>query len=261
MKFLYWNLKSNSNLEKIISDCICENTVDIAVFSEYENINFELLKQTLNNNFKLLESFGGCENIKILFKNNLHIQLIQEQHRYLLAKLHYKNRQYLLIGVHLQSNVHSNSDDRKNEIRKIINDITSFETFEIYSSIVIGDMNASPFDTEMIGKDAFNAVLFKKIIKQSDIVTYQNEDYKRFYNPIIEYVNETNEIYGSFYYSSGNSCLYWYCYDQILVRKELIDNIVDLTYLKQIKKNSLLKDIKPNPEISDHLPLVVNIKI
>lgn len=71
MKFLYWNIKSNSNLENIIIDCICENSVDIAVFSEFENLDFKTLIQNLNDNYQLLDSFGGCEKVKVLFHRNI----------------------------------------------------------------------------------------------------------------------------------------------------------------------------------------------
>lgn len=262
MKFLYWNLKSNPNLETIIKDCIIENEVDIALFSEFDNVDFGILVKILKNRYVVLDRLGICEKVIVLYKKTLSLSLIREQHRYLIAELNYSNRKYLLTGVHLPSNNHSNSDDRKNEIRKIINDITSSETSNVFSSIVIGDMNASPFDSEMIGKDAFNAVLFKDIIRQSETVTYQDEDYRRFYNPIIDYIDETNKNYGSYYYNlSSNSCLYWYCYDQLLVRKPLMDDIIDYKYLKKINETNLIGNIKPISSISDHLPLLVNIKI
>ena len=262
MNLLYWNLKSNSNLETIISDCITEYEVDIAVFSEYDNVYFDKLKNLLSSQFVLLQSFGGCEKVCVFYKNSIQIALAREQHRYLIAKLYHDNATYLLTGLHLPSNIHcSKSSDRKNIIRKIINDIVEFEQDDIKSTLIIGDMNASPFDDEMIEKDAFNSVLFKEIIRQQENVTFQGDTYRRFYNPIIDYLNETNNHYGSFYYGSGNNCLYWYCYDQLLVRKNLMDNIENFQYLKKVKNCDLLNATKPNAHISDHLPLLVNIKI
>ena len=88
MNFLYWNLKSNANLEQIIADCIVENNVDIALFSEYNGVDFNSLKEKLSQQFSLLESFGGCETVRVLHKNSIQLSLIQEQNRYLLANLH-----------------------------------------------------------------------------------------------------------------------------------------------------------------------------
>ena len=42
LNILFWNLKKNS-LEDYIIDCIVENNIDIAVFSEYEGIDFTKL--------------------------------------------------------------------------------------------------------------------------------------------------------------------------------------------------------------------------
>ena len=67
-------------------------------------------------------------------------------------------------------------------------------------------------------------------------------------------------MYGSFYYSSGMQSLYWYCYDQVIVRKSLMDKVIAIKYCKSIGKKSLIKDIKPDEDISDHLPLIVTIE-
>ena len=263
MNLLYWNLHSNSELETIIADCISENEVDIALFSEYERIDFDKLNNLLSSQYNLLISLGERKTVKVLYRKSIQLSLIQEQHRYLLAKLQLKNKIYLIVGTHLPSDIRGDtSSTRKNIIRKIINDVVDIEEKEqIQSSLIIGDMNASPFDAEMIEKDAFNSVLFKKVIKQHEFVTFAEDTYRRFYNPIIEYINETNENYGSYYYAAGNDCLYRYCFDQLLVRKNLIDKIKGFQYLKKISHQSLIGRSMPKKEISDHLPLLVNIKI
>lgn len=262
MKFLYWNLKSNPNLESIIKDCINENEIDIALFSEFNNTNFDKLTLILNNKYELLKSCGGCEKVKVLFRNQIQLSPLLEHQRYLFSTICHLNRKYILVGVHLPSNTNGNkSSDRKNIIRKIINDLADNENGTVSSCIVIGDMNASPFDSEMVEKDAFNAVLFKRLIKRQEVVTFQGDKYKRFYNPSIEYITELGENYGSFYYGSGNGCLYWYCFDQLLVRKNLVDKITKFKYLKTINEQSLLNKSKPNDLISDHLPLLVDIEI
>ena len=128
-------------------------------------------------------------------------------------------------------------------------------------SIVIGDMNANPFDSEMVNKDAFNAVLFKKVIDERSSTVYSGDAYERFYNPMLNCIKEENESYGTFYYSSGIGPLYWNCYDQILVRKALMNNIEEIKFLKKIKGEKLLNKTKPNDKISDHLPLFVKINL
>ena len=66
-------------------------------------------------------------------------------------------------------------------------------------------------------------------------------------------------MYGSFYYDQNSMTPYWYCLDQVLVRKGLANNIERVEYLKKIETEDLLKNGIPNKSISDHLPLLVNL--
>lgn len=263
MNILYWNIKNNSNIESIISNCLIENDIDIALLSEYNSVDFNCLLETVGLSYEILQGIAGCEKVKVIYKNKLQLSIVQEQHRYLIMELVVGADQYFITGVHLPSNPYANSDDRKDVIRNIMQDISESEAkYDTeHNSIVIGDMNASPFDSEMVNKNSFNAVLFKKLIEKNEMIEYHGDNYERFYNPILEYVGETLDCYGSFYYSSGIGTLYWYCFDQVLVRKSLINKIKGFTYLKQIGEIGLIKDVAPDSKISDHLPLLVQFEI
>ena len=79
---------------------------------------------------------------------------------------------------------------------------------------------------------------------------------------MLDYISEKNGVYGSYYYTSGISTLHWYCFDQVLLRKSLIEKIIDLHYCKEIAGESILtKKGYPNKRISDHLPLLVEVDL
>jgi exonuclease III len=263
MNLLYWNIHNN-NIESFICDIIKEKKIDIFIVSEYKGLDFDLILKTLNDEYSKQPSYA-CEKVKIIYRKDIDLVLLREQHRYIVSKITTNSGQYLLTGVHLPDQQNNNSDDRKHEIRKIVADIIEEEKKlygqKMQKSIVIGDMNASPFDSELINKDSFNAVLFKKLIDKTATITYRYETYERFYNPMLDYIREDDESYGSFYYGSGIGTLYWYCYDQILVRKALINKLKKIQFLKKIKDTKLLKAVMPNKEISDHLPLFVEIDL
>lgn len=265
MNILFWNLKRNSNIEEIISNLIVDNDVDIFLCSEFHSVDFDNLITMLKNEYVVLADTDTCEKIKVIFKKGTLISMLRAQHRSLTMKLTVHEQDILLVGVHLSPNPTSTSDVRKYEIRDIMTDIDSDEQFVFgenkHRSMVIGDMNANPFDSEMVNKDSFNAVLFKDIIEQSDTVVFEKEEFERFYNPALDYINENNKNYGSFYYSSGIGCLYWYCYDQVLLRKDLINHFVSMDYIKEIGEAKLINRIAPNKSISDHLPLLVKMDI
>ena len=265
MNILYWNLKNNPDIEKILSNLITDNNIDIFLCSEFQGIDFNNLTTMLNNQYTILNDIDTCKKIKVVFKKGTLVSMLRAQHRSLTMKITAGGQDILLVGVHLSPNPTSISDTRKFEIRSIMTDIDSDEQLVFgekpHRSMIIGDMNANPFDSEMINKDSFNAVLFKDIIEQSDKVIFEKEEFERFYNPTLDYINENNKNYGSFYYSSGINCLYWYCYDQVLLRKDLIKQFVSMDYIKEIKETKLINRIAPDKSISDHLPLLVKMDI
>lgn len=135
------------------------------------------------------------------------------------------------------------------------------ENLEIENTIVIGDFNANPYDKELLYKNAFNAVLFKSIIKENEFTNPKGDRIKRFYNPIIHYLSEDTKMYGSHYYDNSDKqeTPYWHCLDQVLVRKSLVDLLKEVRYIKVIDGMNLIKGLRPKKSISDHLPLLVNI--
>ena len=258
MKILFWNLKNNSN-EKWVVDIIRENDIDIALFAEYKNTSFETVLSNLQY-YTQHDGYGACEKITLLCKCIVDAKVRREQNRYTLYTCKLEDISYNIVGIHLPAPPLSDSNDRKNVIRDIVHDIVEQEKLEKNRrTIVIGDFNCNPFDEEVIQKDSFNAVLFKSLIKKQEVVRYNEREWRRFYNPIIHFLSEDTNTYGSLYYSSGSASLYWNSFDQVLVRKELIDNISSLEFIKKIKGRGLIKDVKPNDLISDHLPLLINI--
>lgn len=260
VKLLFWNLKNNKN-DSWVTDIIQENEIDIAIFAEYHKTSFERVISNLKNTYFRCDGFGACEKITLLSKENINTIVRREQNRYTLYSCSKDNHIYNVVGIHLPASPSSSSNDRKNVIRAIVHDICEQEKeLKNRLTIVLGDFNCNPFDEEIIQKDAFNAVLYKELIMKQEIVTYQNQQYRRFYNPILHYLSESTQTYGSFYYSSSIIALYWNSFDQILVRKDLAEKIKSFEYIRSIKGKKLLNDIKPNSTISDHLPLIVNIE-
>ena len=258
MKILFWNLKKNSNA-KWVSEIIRENDIDIALFAEYENTSFETVLSNLQHYIQH-DGYGACEKITLLCKCTVGAKVRREQSRYTLYSCTLGDALYNIVGIHLPAPPSSDSNDRKNVIRDIVHDIAEQEKLEKNrQTIVIGDFNCNPFDEEVIQKDSFNAVLFKSLIKKQEVVRYHDREWRRFYNPIIHFLSEDTNTYGSLYYSSGSAPLYWNSFDQVLVRKELVDTISSLEYIREINGRSLIKDVKPNDLISDHLPLLINI--
>lgn len=259
MNIAFWNLAKNDNADSI-AHMIRENNIDIALFAEHRSTNFSTLCQQLKG-FAQSLGYGGCEKITLIAKSGFHMTVRREQNRYCIYECLVGDTKFVIVGLHLPANPNSTTEDRKNVIRDIVRDVEAIEKeLKTDKTIIIGDYNASPFDQELIQKDAFNAVLYKGLLKKQEYITSNGKQYRRFYNPMVHYISEESQMYGSFYYSGGIQSLYWYCYDQVIVRKSLMDKVIAIKYCKSIGKKSLLKNIKPDEDISDHLPLIVTIE-
>lgn len=261
MKIVFWNLYKNEN-SKHIRNLLLENDIDIAIFAEYKGLNLSKLKKD-NPEYHVADNIDGCNRLLFVYKNGIKYTIRQEQYYYAIHSFIVNNNHYIIVGLHLPSNMHSKADDRKEEISYIIDDVKNEEKKQKTSkTLIIGDFNANPFDSELILKNMFNAVLYKEIIRKQEVVTHKRRKYKRFYNPMINYITEVNQHYGTYYYANGIDALNWNCYDQVLVRKELIDNLSDVRFCKSIDKcNLITKNGMPNKRISDHLPLIIEVSV
>lgn len=260
LNILFWNLKRNA-IDDYIIDCIVENNIDIAVFSEFQGIDFDSIERKLGNMYKRISIAQSDSKIILIAKNTFSITLVQPQNRYNIYHIKTAVKDYLLAAIHLEDRRNYKTDDRIATINRLVADIeTTEKMFKCNNTIVIGDFNANLYDKELLSKYAFNAVLFKTIIDKNEFTNPNTSKQKRFFNPILHYISEDTDMYGSFYYEQDYMTPYWYCLDQVLVRKGLANSIIHVEYLKRINAKELLKNTIPNKEISDHLPLFVKLQ-
>lgn len=260
LNILFWNLKRNA-LEDYIIDCIVENNVDIAIFSEFNGIDFIKIQKNLGKMYSRILAVQEDRKVTLIAKTTFSITTVQQQNRYNIYYIKTAVKDYILAAVHLEDRRNNKSVDRIKTISCLVADIEQTEKLlKCNNTIVIGDFNANPYDEELLSKYAFNAVLFKTIIDKSDLTSPNSLKLKRFYNPILHYISEDTQMYGSFYYEKDSCTPYWHCLDQVLVRKSLANSLNHIEYLKKINKKDLLKNTIPNGKISDHLPLWVNLQ-
>lgn len=205
---LFWNLKRNS-IEECIIDCIVENNIDIAVFSEFDGIDFIKIEKNLGKMYSRILAVQDDKKVTLIAKTTFSVTNVQPQNRYSIYKIETAVKNYLLAAVHLEDRRNYQTSDRINTIQHLVADIEQTEElFKCNNSIVIGDFNANPYDDELLSKYAFNAVLFKTIIDKSELTNPKTFKRKRFYNPILHYISEDTEMYGSFYHEKESKTPY-----------------------------------------------------
>lgn len=245
MKILFWNLGKNNNGNFLVN-CILEHAIDIAILAEFNNVCIPDVINNLDSKYTHIESNGGCEKITLIASTDVNAVIRREQTRYVLYSIKKNGFLFNLVGVHLQDRHNCDSSQRIAIAARLMNDLKNLEdSSKCKNSIVIGDLNANPYDNELLQMNSFHAVLFKEVIKSGETRTIDGVKYRRLYNPILHFLSEDTKNYGSFYDSRGGRTPTWHCLDQILVSKALVDNIETLKYLKHIKSNSLLARYAP----------------
>ncbi len=254
LKIVFWNIH-NTAQPCLLSELIKEEDVGILILTESSHINVGNFVKNLEN-YALYEGLSK-NKLCIIAKDNIEFSNILTKNRYTLAECKWNNLRFNLGAVHLQSQNVEQSNEREETIRNLKNDLATYENITD-KTMIIGDFNVQPYSNEMIAFNYFNAVVYKDLIK-NEITTFENEQYKRFYNPTLTLISEKNKVYGTHYYDNRNT-LFWEFLDQCIIRKSLLKNFIKVGIMHKIRNNSLLKNKKPNNEISDHLPIYIILK-
>ena len=179
---------------------------------------------------------------------------------FLLVPIHFPSRMYATVGKQKDISVHF-----KNYIEQIENKYN-------LKSIVVGDFNMNPFEPGMVHHEGFHAIPSQQVDNE---IKFYDIPYKTFYNPTWEkygdFEIEGNDVRqkpsGTYFLNSSSDLnYYWYLFDQVILRKDLIKyfSFEDFKILTSIhKENDLLNDnFSPNDKkYSDHLPIKFKLKI
>ena len=81
-----------------------------------------------------------------------------------------------------------------------------------------------------------------------------------FYNPMWNLMGDFDGSPGSHFYDKTDYVnYYWHIFDQVVLRKPLIDNLENLQFLTSVNDLNLTIGKHKKPSVSDHLPLYFSI--
>ncbi len=185
-------------------------------------------------------------------------------------KISYRKIEFLLVPIHFPSRLYASIGKQKDISVLFRKYIEIVESENHLKSIIVGDFNMNPFEPGMIHHEGFHALPFQSI---EDSIEFYDVPFRTFYNPtwgkygdyeLIE--NKVKKKPAGSYYDETSSDInyYWYVFDQVIMRKDLITqfSFENFKYLTSINtENDLLNDdFSPNEnEYSDHLPVKFHV--
>lgn len=262
MKVLFWNTKNNPHINDLLCEIIADNAISLAVVAEYSDKIDDLLQKTSAMGISMCQyPTIGCDRI-IIFGRRLDITP-GRQTEY--ASFQILNGKDIICCVHLSSQLFANSSGmREVEINRIVADIQSTENeLNTDNTIVVGDFNMNPFDHEFIDANKLHSIPYYEAATKK-MRKIAGQEFKMFYNPMWSFFGDSTAPFGTYYYT-GNTIdnIYWNIFDQVIIRPVLRERFIDsgLRILTETQTCYLL-DSKghPNKNISDHLPIMFEIK-
>ncbi|MCQ2975617.1 MAG: hypothetical protein MJ211_12520 [Bacteroidales bacterium] len=261
MNIASWNI-NKKQIEDKVYNLIKFYKLDVLFLFEAQNFDKKKFSSFDSNKEYSFLNLASHKNFVCIYSKVININLKTRQSRYCCVEISTTKRNFLFSFIHLESQKSSSSDAKschEETLRALRKEIFECKAkYNLKSYFIMGDMNCNPFDKEMISFSDMNVTLFKRLFIKKPSLEHEKIKYDRLYNPILTMLSEPDFLYGSYYHY--NRCgLYWNAYDQILINRYALSCFKEAKFLTSIEGQSLLKNLKPDANISDHLPVMVTI--
>lgn len=261
MKYLFWNTYHNNDINDVLSELIIDNDISIVMLAEYTADPNELIGKLASKEICMQKYSSCCERIS-MFGRVEDIQYRTDSDHSVIRII---NKKDILCCVHLNSKIYSGHEEQREIlIEQIIKDIRDVEhELKTENTIIVGDFNTNPYDSSLINARYFHGMpIYEEAKRKSRIIA--GKEFHMFYNPMWNFLGDFQQPYGT-YYHGGNDTIntYWNIFDQVILRPSLVERFVkdSLIIITETKTRFLLdKNGHPNKNISDHLPIMFEIK-
>ena len=287
MVIAFWNINNNTDLADLLIDFVKEYGVDILFLAESDYNPKSKRKTTVNDivldfiiksksknlerNFEVVNSNGS--RIKVL--SSYSSSFFDSKHKftsgtrwsaYYLQIPSVINLNLFPVHFHAKNNWSDNSQAL--ECVNFSRDINKVEeTTGCENSILIGDFNMNPFELGLIGSNALNAIQDLDYgSKNPEGREIDGSYYRYFYNPMWNKLGDNELPSGTYYYrSSGHASYDWQMFDQVIVRPSLKPLLTkeSIKIVTSIGTKKLLSKTlnRPEEQYSDHLPILIELKL
>jgi len=270
VNFLFWNLKKK-HLEQFVANLAKRHEVDVIMLIESElkpSVLLGLLNDSKESQYHY-SSKSLCSKVQIFtkFSDNF-IRPLEEDDRLTIRKLELPGLTGILLAVtHFPSKFNWDSEDQASYCPILVSSILKAESTAGHNrTVLVGDLNMSPFEKGVIGAFGLHAVMSRIVAGKRKRIVQKTES-QFFYNPMWRlFGNSAYGPLGTYYrHSSKPNEYFWYIFDQVLIRPDLLDRFddEDLELLTSDGTTSFISsDGIPDANIaSDHLPILFKLML
>ncbi|MCI5148278.1 MAG: hypothetical protein D3916_02590 [Candidatus Electrothrix sp. MAN1_4] len=258
MELIFWNINNNAQAVDLI------NSID---FTEQKRIVAIAEFWSLTGNLERLSSTQAVWHDEIhgrtgvIYSKNIHLTPYGGEKYFSVYKIQHKGMKMLLVVVnHLKSQHRSefaSAAINLNVIKNILDQLNSFKNERI---IIMGDFNMT-LCNDVISFYHLNATDYFSS-KEKHYKTCDGEKRIKFYSPIQSFSGDMSKgPPGSYYYVTQTQSQAWHILDNALVSYPLVEYLdrERCEIMSNMGGTELLKNSRPNKQISDHLPVKIKL--
>ena len=251
IKFLFWNIHRNQKNIELVTRFGVENDIDIIALCETGSLIDDQI-----NGYEIVKHIATQDDINV-FCRKMRVIYTRERTRYCILRAEC-GPPLIFAVVHLNSDMFSSGKQyRQVDIDTLCRDLSIEESKNGKNTFVIGDFNDNLFSDVVFGFTGLNVRVFKSSVESPTVRLHESEK-DVFYNPMLNVYKdyESESIANGTYYYHGDS-IQWLCYDQIMMKEPLINRFVSnrLKIINKMCDVELVRNYKPDPRISDHMPI------
>lgn len=265
LTFLFWNIQKKPLLHRV-ARIANTHAADVVILAECAHTDADLLAEL---------NAGGQSKYKCPDRTSDRFRVASTSPKRRIPSVYDDTSLRLSIhDVHVPNQpsltlalVHLPGKNRPQSavVQRVATELRDFEEQQGHRrTILVGDFNLSPFDDPMVNALGFHSLMTRELAGRRNRRIVQGESYPAFFNPMWQFLTDRGpRPAGTFYFhDSGESNHFWYTLDQVMVRPELADKLVDVALVETDGVESLLDPNHSWPDTSggsDHLPLLFRL--
>lgn len=266
---LFWNVNGQRHCEPLCANLVRAHAVDILVVAECQRPTKTLGAINATSPpipFRWVRTAEPCRvSVFTRFPRPEFMEVVSTT-RYCVHALGGAARpELLLCSVHASSGLRESVEEQEEEVRALATRLAEIEQARGHArTLVIGDLNADPFDRRVTDATHLHAVKSRDVAEEGSRVV-KRKRYRYFYNPMWQFLgNQFPNPQGTYYRRKAvHNNRFWHVFDQALLRPDLLPYFTDSDISVLLNDGTTAfqtaRGIPDRKVASDHFPVLVKL--